>query len=69
MKDTVSTDKEDDEVDGNQDAWKHGPSIGHNSIIHDVCPLLSCQDLQGIPAFIKYSCHVSDAAQCLPGRR
>lgn len=67
MKDTVATDKEDDEVDGNQDAWKHGPSIGHDSIIHDVCPLLSCQDLQGIAVFRKDTCCVSDAAQRLPG--
>lgn len=63
MKDTVSTDKEDDEVDGNQDAWKHRPSIGHDPIIHDVSPLLSCQDLQGIQAPITHWCRVSDAAQ------
>lgn len=67
MKDTVSTDEEDDEVDGNQDAWNLGPSIGHDSVIHDVCPLLSCQDLRGIPAFIKDSRRFSDAAQRLPG--
>lgn len=42
MKDTVSTDKEDNEVDGDKDAREHRPSIGHNAIVHDVGPLLSC---------------------------
>lgn len=44
-KDTVSTDKEDNKVDGNQDARKDGPSIGHNTIIHDGSPFLPCKDL------------------------
>lgn len=52
-KDTVSTDKEDDKVDGDQDAWNHRPSVSHNSIIHDVCPFLSCQDLQEVHRFKK----------------
>lgn len=34
VKDTVSTDKEDDEENGDQDARKHRPSIGHYSIVH-----------------------------------
>lgn len=42
VKDTVPTDKEDDKVDGNQNARKDRPSIGHNAIIHDVGPLLPC---------------------------
>lgn len=42
MKDTISTDKEDDEIDGDQDARDDRPSIGHNAIIHDVGPFLSC---------------------------
>ena len=46
VKDTVPTDKEDDKVDGNQNARKVRPSIGHNAIIHDVSPLLPCQDLR-----------------------
>lgn len=42
VKDTVSTDKEDDKVDSDQDARKDGPSIGHNAIIHDGGPVLPC---------------------------
>lgn len=41
LKDTVSTDKEDDEVDGNQDAGKDRPSVGHDAVIHDGGPLLT----------------------------
>lgn len=46
MKDTVPTDKEDDKVDGDQDARKDRPSVGHNAIVHDGGPVLSCQDLR-----------------------
>lgn len=42
VKDTVSTNKEDNEVDGDKDAREDRPSIGHNPIVHDVGPLLSC---------------------------
>lgn len=42
VKDTVSTDKEDDEVDGDQDARDNWPSMGHNAIVHDGGPFLSC---------------------------
>lgn len=45
-KDTVSTDKENNEVDGDQDAGNDRPSIGHDSIVHDGCPVLSCEDLR-----------------------
>lgn len=46
MKDTVATDKEYDKVDGDQDARKDWPSVGHNAIVHDGGPVLSCQDLR-----------------------
>lgn len=42
MKDTVSTDEEDNEVDGDKDARDDRPPMGHNAIIHDAGPLLSC---------------------------
>lgn len=45
VKDTVSTDKQDDEVDRNQDARDDRPAVGHNAVVHDVGPLLSCEDL------------------------
>lgn len=45
VKDTVSTDKKDDEVNRNQDARDDRPTVGHNAIVHDVGPLLSCKDL------------------------
>lgn len=46
MKDTVSTDKEDDKVDGDHDAGENRASIGHNAIVHDGGPALSCEDLR-----------------------
>ncbi len=42
MKDTVSTNKEDDKVDSDQDAGNDWPSIGHNAIVHDGGPVLPC---------------------------
>ena len=42
LKDTVSTDKEDNKVDGDQDAGNLRPSISHNAIVHDGGPVLSC---------------------------
>lgn len=46
MKDTVSTHKEDDKEDGDQDARKFRPSIGHNAIVHNGGPVFSCKDLR-----------------------
>lgn len=46
VKDTVSTNKEDNEVDGDKDARDDRPSMGHDAIVHDVGPLLPCQDLR-----------------------
>lgn len=41
-KDTVPTDVEDDEVDADQDAREGGTSMGHNAVVHDGGPVLSC---------------------------
>lgn len=41
-KDTISTDKKDNKVDGHQDSRKVWPSIGHDAVIHDGGPVLPC---------------------------
>lgn len=45
VKDTVSTNKQDDEVNGNKDSRKDWPSIGHNAIVHNASPVLSSENL------------------------
>lgn len=46
-KDTVATDEEHNEIDGDQDARDDRASICHNAIVHDGGPILSCKDLRG----------------------
>ena len=46
MKDTVTTDEEDDEVNADNHPWKHGASVRHDAVIHDDVPVLTRQDLQ-----------------------
>lgn len=41
-KDTVSTDKKNNEVDGDQDSRKVWASVGHDAVIHDGGPVLTC---------------------------
>lgn len=43
--DTVAADEEDDEVHAYQHPWEEGAAIGHDTIIHDHIPVLTCQDL------------------------
>lgn len=45
-KDTVAADEEDDEVDADQHSWEKGATIGHDTIVHDHVPILTCQDLR-----------------------
>lgn len=43
--DTVATDEEDDEINTHQHPWEEGPTVGHDTIIHDNVPILTSQDL------------------------
>ena len=44
--DTVSDDKENDEVDADHDAREGRPSVGQDAVIHDGVPVLSSQHLK-----------------------
>lgn len=46
--DTVSTDKEDDEVEAHNHPAGWRTSVGHDSIVHDGVPVFSRQDLKSI---------------------
>jgi len=48
LKDTVSTDVEDDEIDADQNAWEGRASIGQDAVVHDGVPAFSCQHLAHI---------------------
>lgn len=47
LKDTVTTNEEDDEVDADDHPRRRRAAIGHNAIIHHGVPVLPCQDLRG----------------------
>lgn len=45
FKDTVSTDKEDNEVDADENTRHARSSVSHDAIVHDSVPVLTRQDL------------------------
>lgn len=46
VKDTISADKQDDEVDADEDSGHAGSTVCHYTIIHDSIPILSCKNLK-----------------------
>jgi len=44
--DTVTTDKEDDEVNADHHVGEDRPPVGHNAVVHHSVPVLSSEDLQ-----------------------
>lgn len=46
MKDTISTDEQDNEVNADQDSRHGGTPVSHDAIVHDVVPVFTCQDLK-----------------------
>ncbi len=45
VKDTVTADEEDDEINTDDHPWKDGAPICHDAVIHHHVPVLTCQDL------------------------
>lgn len=46
MEDTISTDEQDNEVNADQDSRHGGTPVSHYTIVHDVVPAFTCQDLK-----------------------
>lgn len=47
LKDTVTTNEEDDEVDTDDHPRRGRAAVGHNAVIHHGVPVFPCQDLRG----------------------
>lgn len=53
VKDTVTTDEEDDEVNTHNHPWKDRATICHDAVIHYHVPVLTCKNLHANIVHVK----------------